>query len=405
MSFPINSVRACFPALHVEDAGRPRVYFDAPGGTQACRHAIARMAAHLEGGTANAGGVVATSIETDTLSEAAHVALADLLGAQPRETAFGPNMTSLTLSVSRALARGWSAGDEIVLTRLDHDANIAPWLLVARDDGRLRLDALPALLGPRTKLVAVGGASNALGTLNDIPAIVAAIRARSSALVFVDAVQSVPHVATDVTALGCDLLVCSPYKFFGPHAGVLWGRAALLETLDAYKVRPASIDPAAVRFETGTPSFEAQAGMLGTIEYLDWLGGEIAPEVTGRRARLRAAMEGAGEYERGLATVRPFTTLWPSAASPNACSRASRRSTGCACGDRPAPRIACRPSPSPSPAATRMRSPRTCHATASSRGRDISMRSRSSSGSGWRIAAASCASGCATTTRARKSIG
>ena len=314
MTFPIDRVRAEFPALATSDSGRPRIYFDAPGGTQACRAAIRRMAEHLERGTANSGGAFSASVETDAMSEAAHAAMADLLGGDPGEIAFGPNMTTLTLSLSRSLARDWSAGDEIVLTRLDHDANVTPWVLAAEDrgvtvrwldidlgTGTLRLDELPGLLGPRTRLVAVGGASNALGTLNDVAEIVRLVRAGSDALVFVDAVQSVPHVTTDVRALGCDFLACSPYKFFGPHQGVLWGRAGLLDGLTAYKVRPASIQPPAVRFETGTPSFEGQAGVLGTIDYLEWLGGLLSPEPpANRRAALTAAMEGCVAYERIL---------------------------------------------------------------------------------------------------------
>jgi cysteine desulfurase family protein (TIGR01976 family) len=313
-NFPIDQVRAQFPALHVTDEGRPRAYLDAPGGTQACRRAIERMAHHLERGTANSGGAFVTSNETDRLSEDAHAAMADLLGGEAGEIAFGPNMTSLTFAVSRALARRWAPGDEVIVTRLDHDANVTPWVLAARDagaelrwldidpaSGTLRLDQLPELLGPRTKLVAVGGASNALGTLNDVAAIVAAAREHSDALVYVDAVQSVPHVPTDVRALGCDFLACSPYKFFGPHQGVLWGKAELLQGIESYKVRPASIDPPAIRFETGTQSFEGQAGVLGTIEYLEWLGEQLAPATpNSRRHALRAAMEGCLAYERML---------------------------------------------------------------------------------------------------------
>ena len=149
------------------------------------------------------------------------------------------------------------------------------WLDFDPESGRLELNALPHLLGPRTRLVAVGGASNALGTLNDVAEVCRIVRRHSQAIVFVDAVQSVPHVVTDVQALGCDMLICSPYKFFGPHQGVLWAKRALLEHLEAYKVRPASIDPPAARFETGTQSFEAQAGVLGTIEYLEWLSGRL----------------------------------------------------------------------------------------------------------------------------------
>ena len=326
MDFPIEAVRARFPAL---DVGRDRIYFDAPGGTQICQPAIDRMVAHLTSGTANSGGAFVTSRETDALSEQAHQAMADLLGADPGEIAFGPNMTSLTFALSRALSRGWAEGDELVLTHLDHDANISPWLLVARDrkmtvrwvefdpaTGMLDLDALPGLLSDRTRLVAVGGASNALGTLNDIKRISDIIKTNSQALFFVDAVQSVPHVPTEVRALGCDFLACSPYKFFGPHQGVLWGRAEVLEGIDAYKVRPADIDPAAHRFETGTPSFEAQGGVLGTIEYLDWLGAHFS-NANSRPERLRGAMEACIAYERdlgermlaGLASI-PGVKLW-----------------------------------------------------------------------------------------------
>lgn len=326
MSFPIDAVRARFPALSVPD----RVYFDAPGGTQVCARAIARMVEHLETGTANSGGAFATSRDTDALADEAHAAMADLLGGDPGEIAFGQNMTSLTLAVSRALARDWREGDELVVTRLDHDANVAPWLAVAADrgmtvrwldfdpaDGRLKLDELPELLSDRTRLVAVGGASNALGTVNDVAKVVRIVRAHSSALVFVDAVQLAPHLPVDVRELGCDMLACSPYKLFGPHQGVLWGRADVMARLDAYKVRPASIDPPAHRFETGTPSFEGMAGVLGTVEYLEWLGEEVAPRNNGRRERLLAAMRAAADYERdlshqlldGLASV-PGLKLW-----------------------------------------------------------------------------------------------
>jgi len=313
MAFPIDAVRAQFPALTVTDEGRPRIYFDAPGGTQLCTAAIDAMTAHLRTGTANAGGAFATSVETDRLSRAAHAAMADLIGGEADEVAFGPNMTTLTLALSRALSQSWQAGDEIVLTRLDHDANVGPWLLAARDRGvtvrwldidpsttELRIDSLASLLSPKTKLVAFGGASNALGTLNDIAAITGIVRNGSDALTYVDAVQSVPHVPTDVATLGCDFLACSPYKFFGPHLGALWGRAAAMEQLQAYKVRPAAEYPAAIRFETGTPSFEAQAGLIGTIDYLEWLGRSIASSSTGRRAALLAGMEACVEYEAML---------------------------------------------------------------------------------------------------------
>ncbi|MFM9827171.1 MAG: cysteine desulfurase-like protein [Sphingomonas sp.] len=314
MAFPIDHVRGSFPALSVAHGGNPRVYLDAPGGTQACAQSIAAMAAHLSGGTANSGGVFETSVATDALSAAAHAAIADLLGGAPDEIAFGPNMTSLTLAVSRSLARSWAAGDEIILTRLDHDANVAPWLMAAEDKGvtvrwigfdadtgRLDMAAIPGLLNRRTRLVAVGAASNALGTINDIPAISSMVRAGSDALFYVDGVQSVPHLPTDVRALGCDFLVCSPYKFFGPHIGALWGKRAVLEHLTAYKVRPAATAPGAVRFETGTPSFEAQAGVAGMIAYLEGLDVAAGGDPAGtRRDRLVSAMEQCAAYEAGL---------------------------------------------------------------------------------------------------------
>jgi cysteine desulfurase family protein (TIGR01976 family) len=308
LALDTDAIRAEFPALAVTDGGQPRIYFDAPGGTQACRRAIDGMTRHLMTGTANSGGAFATAVATDALSGAAHEAMADLLGGGASEIAFGQNMTSLTFAVSRSLGRRFSAGDEIVVTRLDHDANIAPWLLLARDigmevrwldfdpeTGRLKLDELAGLLGLRTRLVAVGGASNALGTVNDIAKIVRIVRSCSSALVYVDAVQSVPHLATDVRALGCDFLACSPYKFFGPHQGVLWGRAELLAELDAYKVRPSPSDPAGAKFETGTPSYEGQAGTTGAVEHIASLG-----EGATRRERIVSAMDLVAGYEREL---------------------------------------------------------------------------------------------------------
>jgi cysteine desulfurase family protein (TIGR01976 family) len=312
-AFPIDQVRAQFPALHVTDGGRRRAYLDAPGGTQVCRPAIEAMRRHLEQGTANAGGAFVTSVDTDALSRAAHAAMADLLGGEADNIAFGPNMTSLTFALSRALAREWQAGDRIILSRLDHDANVSPWLQAAEDrgvevrwldieveSGTLRLDQLPDLLTERTRLVAVGAASNALGTVNDIAAIAEAAHSLSPALLFVDGVQSVPHLPTHVGALGCDFLACSPYKFFGPHQGVLWGRRELWERLRPYKVRPASLSPAAIRLETGTQSFEGQAGVIGTIDYLEWLGRTLAPNAATRRERLLAAMDGCLAYEHAL---------------------------------------------------------------------------------------------------------
>jgi cysteine desulfurase family protein (TIGR01976 family) len=324
MTFPIEAVRAQFKALH--QPGN-RVYFDAPGGTQVCAPAIARMVAHLESGTANSGGAFRTSIETDAVSAKAHAAVADLLGGTPDQIAFGQNMTSLTLAVSRALSATWAEGDEIVLTRLDHDANVAPWLLAARDrsvsvrwldfdpaTGRWSAADIVPLLGPKTRLVALGMASNALGTINPVAEAIRHIRAHSDALVYIDAVQSVPHLVTDVATLGADFLACSPYKFFGPHQGALWARDA--SAVEAYKVRPAG-NEGAHRFESGTPSFESHAGVLGTIDYLEWLGEQADPQANSRRARLVAAMQAMVAYEKtlgeqllaGLFTI-PGVKLW-----------------------------------------------------------------------------------------------
>ncbi len=324
MSYDVDAVRAEFPALAVTDGEQPRIYLDAPGGTQVCNRAVQRMVDYMQSGTANDGGYFRTSLDTDALSEAAHEAVADLMGGKRSEIAFGPNMTTLVFACSRALARGWTAGDEIVLTRMDHDANVAPWLHLARDIGltvrwldfdtgtwAYRLDQLPGLLNDRTRLVAVNYASNALGTINDIEAIVRIVRAHSSALVHVDAVQAVPHLLVDVAALGADIVVSSPYKYFGPHQGVLWGREDLLAGLDAYKVRPATDDPPAAKLETGTPSYEGQAGTLGAVDHITWIGETMGGANGGRRAALRAGMAvlGAHEAELGERMLAGFRTV------------------------------------------------------------------------------------------------
>jgi cysteine desulfurase family protein (TIGR01976 family) len=316
----IERVRAEFPALAVTDNNRARLFFDCPGGTQVPKRVLERMTDYLVRTNANSGGPFVTSRESDQVSEEAHRAMADLLNAPaPEEIIFGANMTTLTFHISRSLARRFKPGDEILLTRMDHDGNVAPWLLLARDLGltvrwldfdpatfRYRLDTLPTLLSERTRLAAVNYASNALGTINDVKAIAAAVHA-AGGLVYVDAVQYVPHGPTDVQAIGCDFLVCSAYKFFGPHQGVLWGRRELLEELEAYKVRPAH-DELPTKFETGTPSFEGQAGTLGAVEYLDWLGGTMGKAhhqrfagMSGRRRNVHAAMAAMADYEAELA--------------------------------------------------------------------------------------------------------
>jgi cysteine desulfurase family protein (TIGR01976 family) len=318
---PLNPtvLRAQFPALSLTDEGRPRLYFDNPGGTQVPRQVLDRMQDYLIHTNANHEGPFRTSVASDAVLAAAHAGMADLLNApSPHEIIFGPNMTTLTLAISRSLATTFRSGDELLLTRMDHDANVAPWLLVAEDLGltvkwlpfnrqtcRYELDQLDGLLTGRTRLAAVNYASNALGTINDVKAIAERVHAVGG-LVYVDAVQYVPHAPTDVQALDCDLLVCSAYKFFGPHQGILWGRTALLESLRAYKVRTAS-DALPGRFETGTQSHEGQAGTLGVIEYLTWVGQTFAsafeaafPHLSGRRRTLHAAMAALAAYERDL---------------------------------------------------------------------------------------------------------
>lgn len=306
MPFDIERVRAQFPAL-----ASGATFFDNPGGTQVAGRVIERMTEYLVQCNANHGGAFYTSIQSDAVLDAAHAAMADFLGAASAdEIVFGPNMTSLTFTISRALGRRLAPGDEIVVTRLDHDANITPWLLLAEDRGAvvkwvdirpedctLDMADFEAQISDRTKIVACGYASNAVGTINDVGSIAQMAHA-AGALCYVDAVQYAPHGPIDVQALDCDLLVCSPYKFFGPHQGVLYGKYALLDSLRAYKVRPADDRPPH-KFETGTQNHEGQAGTLGAIEYFEWLGGQVGAAGS-RREKLVAAMTALADYERGL---------------------------------------------------------------------------------------------------------
>jgi cysteine desulfurase family protein (TIGR01976 family) len=303
----ISAVRSRFPALCRTEEGRPVAYLDGPGGTQAPAGVIEAMAGRLRVGTSNIGGAFGASREADAVVAGAREAVADLLGGHPEEVAFGQNMTSLTFAVSRALARSWGPGDEVVVTRLDHDANVAPWRLAAADrgaavrlvdfdpaDGTLDLAHLERVLGPNTRLLAVTAASNALGTVPPVRR-AADLAHAAGALVYVDAVHYAPHRLVDVAALGADFLACSAYKFFGPHTGVLWGREALLEALEAYKVVPAP-DSGPGKWETGTQSFESMAGVAAAVDYLASLGaGGI------RRERLAAAYAAIGNHEEALA--------------------------------------------------------------------------------------------------------
>jgi len=313
-SLGVSALRDHFPSLSRTVDGRPVAYLDGPGGTQVPRECIAAMTAYLERSNANHGGAFTASVETEALLAEVHAAGADFLGAhEADEIVFGPNMTTLTFAISRSIGRDLEVGDEIVVTRLDHDANVAPWLAVAEDRGAtvrwlelapdrasLDLDSLDAVLSPRTKVVAVGLASNALGTVTDVGRVIESAHA-VGAIAYVDAVHAAPHVPIDVSLLRADLLVCSPYKFFAPHLGMLYGRRDLLERLSAYRVRPAGAALPGT-WEVGTASFESLAGLLGTFSYLERLGAAYggAADRSDRRGRLRAAMSAIHAHERGL---------------------------------------------------------------------------------------------------------
>ncbi|GBE20773.1 MAG TPA: cysteine desulfurase-like protein [Actinobacteria bacterium] len=306
----LATVRSRFPALSRTLDGRQVAWLDGPGGTQTPRSVIDAMSGTLATGVSNLSPHFAPGRDAIAITDTARSAMADLLGAEhPSEVVFGQNMTSLTFSASRAIARTWHKGDEVIVTTLDHDANVTPWMLAARDtgavvrrwgvhdDGTLDLDDLDRSLSKRTRLVAVTAASNALGTKVDVKEVTRRAHA-AGALVYVDAVHSTPHRLLDVAGIGCDFLVCSAYKFFGPHTGILYGRAALLEQIDAYKVRPAPEEPPE-KWETGTQSFESLAGVTAAVEYL----ASLAPLGTDhpRRSRLVAAYDWIGQHESDMA--------------------------------------------------------------------------------------------------------
>lgn len=290
-----DEVRAQFPALERRHNGSPVAYFDGPGGTQVPRSVAGAMTDYLFHHNANTHWAYPTSIETDAALAGAREALADFLGGRPSEIAFGANMTALTFHLGRALGRRWSPGDELVVTELDHHANSDPWRRLAgerglavravrfhAETGQLDLQDLAAAIGPRTRLLAIGAASNALGTINDVRR-AAELAHAAGALVFVDAVHYAPHALVDAPALGADFLACSAYKFYGPHVGVLWGKQALVEELDVPRLAPAP-DDAPERLETGTQNHE---GMVGAAAAVDFLA-SLASGPT-RRARLEAA--------------------------------------------------------------------------------------------------------------------
>ncbi len=327
----VAAIRSFFPALGRREGARPVAFFDGPGGTQVPRSVAEAVTDYLVRHNANTHWRYPTSEETDALLAAAREGVADFLKADASEIAFGANMTTLTFHLARALARGWKEGDEVVVTDLDHHANVDPWRALTREKGivvkaipvvagtaTLDLDALPRLLGPRTRLVAVGGASNAVGTVNDVPRVAAAARSNGS-LLFVDAVHYAPHRLVDVGALGADFLVCSPYKFYGPHCGVLWGKRELLERLDVPKLEPAP-DDGAVRLETGTQNHEGIVGAGAAVDFLAALAGDGLS----RRAALErtfAALHERGEtlfrrMWKGLGATEGVTLCGPPPGSP-----------------------------------------------------------------------------------------
>lgn len=305
--FPIDLVRQQFPAL-----AAPAAFLDNPAGTQVPRPVIDAVAAAMVGAASNLGGCFETSQSADAVYARAHEAMADLLGAaSPREIVIGQSMSMLTFQISRSLGRGWQAGDEVIVTRMDHEGNISPWLRLAEERGlvirwlpfnretwRIEADDLRALLNERTRLLALNYASNLTGSINDVAALTGISKA-AGALVYIDAVQFAPHGLVDVQRLGCDFLVCSAYKFFGPHLGVLWGREAILADLYPYAVRCAPQELPG-RHEIGTPQTELFAGLAAAVEYLAWLG--VATGASGsRRQRIAGGYAAATAYEMPLA--------------------------------------------------------------------------------------------------------
>lgn len=303
----VASVRSRFPGLRREVGGRPVLFLDGPAGSQVPQSVADAVRDWMLHHNANHGGTFATSVETDAMVAQAREACGVFVGGAADEVVFGPNMTTLTFQLSRALARTWGPGDEVVVTASDHDANVTPWVLAARDAGAtvrtvplapheaaLDLDALAAMLSSRTRLVAVGACSNLSGTVHDVARVCAMARS-VGALSFVDAVHWAPHFRTDVARVGCDFLACSAYKFFGPHVGILWGRRELLEQFTPYKVRPAD-DHGPERWQQGTANFACIAGTLAAVEYLASLGS------TGSMgARLDTAFAAVAAHELDLA--------------------------------------------------------------------------------------------------------
>ena len=321
----LSLYRRYFPSLSLASGGREAIFFDNPGGTQVAQQVIDSMVAYFREANANTHGAFLTSNRTDQMIAEARSCMADFLhAAGPHEIVFGPNMTTLTFAFSRAIGKTLQPGDEIVVTVLDHDANVAPWMAlqergvvirtvdVHSENVTLDMDDMRSKITDRTKLVAAGYASNAVGTINDVATIIGWAH-EVGALAWIDAVQFAPHGPIDVQELDADFLVCSSYKFFGPHLGILYGKAEYLEKFPAYKVRPAS-DNIPERWETGTQNHEGLAGLVGVINYLTMIGRDNKDRYLelfrvssgtknsyhGRQLELKIAMQALMDYERVL---------------------------------------------------------------------------------------------------------
>jgi len=308
-AFDVDAIRARFPALSLSQDGRPIVFFDGPGGTQVPQSVIDAVAGYYREANANRSGAFLTSRRTEAIVGDAHAALGDLLGVAGTDITIGPNMTTLTFHISRSIGATLRPGDEVVVSGLDHQANVDPWIAAARDneaivrtwepdlaDCTLNLEALDALLSDRTRLVAVGWASNAVGTINPIREIADRVH-RAGAWLYVDAVHAAPHLALDALAVDADFVACSVYKFFGPHLGAVYGRPEIMKSLPVYKVRPSHDG-----FETGTANHEGDAGAAAAVEYLAEIGASYggAPVESSRRERVLAGMHAIRTYELAL---------------------------------------------------------------------------------------------------------
>lgn len=324
-SFDIAWVREQFPSLARTVGGYPAAFLDGPGGTQVPQTVVDAISGYLKQSNANTGGAYATSRRTDAMIAEARAAMADFLGCDPDEIVFGPNMTTLTYDLSRSIGRELGPGNEIVLTHLDHDANVSPWRAleergatvrfvdVNESDCTLNMADMSRKISGHTRLVAAGYASNAVGTINNVQEIIR-LAHDAGAMAYIDAVHYAPHGAIDVRALDCDFLVCSTYKFFGPHMGALYGKREHLKRLHPYKVR-ANTDAVPNRWEWGTLNHECIAGIIACVEYWAELGRHVNPGASTRRGAILAAHEAIDMYEgglmrrmlRGLAQVRGVT--------------------------------------------------------------------------------------------------